>query len=62
MLDQHREHLGGVDPARARQALDDGRIRDGDLVLFVGFGAGMTAASAVVRWSSTGPPRTAQWR
>jgi 3-oxoacyl-[acyl-carrier-protein] synthase-3 len=33
-------------------ALDDGRIHDGDLVLLVGFGAGMTAASAVVRWGA----------
>ena len=29
-------------------------LRDGDLVLMVGFGAGMTAASAIVRWTSKG--------
>jgi 3-oxoacyl-[acyl-carrier-protein] synthase-3 len=29
---------------------DEGRIRDGDIVLLVGFGAGMTAASAVIEW------------
>jgi 3-oxoacyl-[acyl-carrier-protein] synthase-3 len=28
----------------------DGRIKDGDIVLLVGFGAGMTSASAVLRW------------
>jgi 3-oxoacyl-[acyl-carrier-protein] synthase-3 len=37
-------------PLALAAALDAGRIADGDLVLFVGFGAGMTSASAVVRW------------
>jgi len=31
-------------------ALDKGKVNKGDLVLLVGFGAGMTAASAVLRW------------
>ena len=39
-------------PLALADALDDGRVEDGDLILFVGFGAGMTAASAVVRWST----------
>lgn len=38
-------------PMALAEALDDERVSDGDLVLFVGFGAGMTAASAVVRWT-----------
>jgi 3-oxoacyl-[acyl-carrier-protein] synthase III len=29
-------------------------LREGDLVLVVGFGAGMTAASAVLRWNGKG--------
>ena len=40
-------------PLALVDAIDAGRIDDGDLVLLVGFGAGMTAASAVLRW---GPP------
>jgi len=35
-------------------AADEGRIAPNDLVLLVGFGAGMTAASAVIRWTGTG--------
>jgi 3-oxoacyl-[acyl-carrier-protein] synthase-3 len=31
-------------------AADAGRLVDGDIVLLVGFGAGMTAASAVLEW------------
>ena len=37
-------------PLALADALDNGRVADGDLVLLVGFGAGMTAASAVLRW------------
>jgi 3-oxoacyl-[acyl-carrier-protein] synthase III len=37
-------------PIALADALDAGRIRRHDLVLFAGFGAGMSAASAIVRW------------
>jgi 3-oxoacyl-[acyl-carrier-protein] synthase-3 len=40
-------------PLALADALDDGRIAKGDLVLLVGFGAGMTAASAILRWGGT---------
>ncbi len=37
-------------PLALVDALDGGRVHPGDHVLLVGFGAGMTAASAVLRW------------
>jgi len=37
-------------PLAMVSALDEGRVKPGDLVLLVGFGAGMTAASALLRW------------
>jgi len=37
-------------PLAMVSALDAGRVKAGDLVLLVGFGAGMTAASALLRW------------
>jgi len=37
-------------PLALVDALDNGRVKAGDLVLLVGFGAGMTAASALIRW------------
>ena len=40
-------------PLALVDALDNGRVNEGDLVLLVGFGAGMTAASAVIRWGGT---------
>jgi 3-oxoacyl-[acyl-carrier-protein] synthase-3 len=39
-------------PLALCDALDARRVDDGDLVLLVGFGAGMTAASAVLRWGA----------
>jgi 3-oxoacyl-[acyl-carrier-protein] synthase III len=40
----------GSIPLALVDALDDGRIQPGDLLLLSGFGAGMTWASAVLRW------------
>lgn len=37
-------------PLALREALDDGRLRDGDLVCLVAFGAGFTWASVLLRW------------
>lgn len=42
-------------PLALADALDNDRVRPGDLVLFVGFGAGMSAASAIVRWGGDTP-------
>ncbi len=38
-------------PLALSDAADSGRLKDGDNVLFCGFGAGMTWSSAIVRWS-----------
>jgi len=48
------QHTGNTSsasiPLALGDALDHGRIENGDLVLLVGFGGGMTAASCVLRW------------
>jgi 3-oxoacyl-[acyl-carrier-protein] synthase III len=50
------EHTGNTSaatiPLALSKALETGRIDDGDIVLLVGFGAGMTSASAVLRWGA----------
>lgn len=38
-------------PLALAAALDEGRVKKGDLILLVGFGAGMTAASTVIEWA-----------
>ena len=40
-------------PLALADAVDNGRVADGDLVLLIGFGAGMSWASAVLRWSTS---------
>jgi 3-oxoacyl-[acyl-carrier-protein] synthase-3 len=48
------QHTGNTSsasiPLALVDALENGRVKEGDLLLLVGFGAGMTAASAVLRW------------
>jgi 3-oxoacyl-[acyl-carrier-protein] synthase III len=41
-------------PLALVDALDAHRVKKGDLILLVGFGAGMTAASAIIRWGGSG--------
>jgi 3-oxoacyl-[acyl-carrier-protein] synthase-3 len=54
------QHTGNTSSASIPLALADalsaGRVANGDLVLLVGFGAGMTAASAVLRWGGGAEP------
>ncbi len=49
------ERTGNTSSASIPLALDDavrnGQVREGDNVLLVGFGAGMTSASTLLRWS-----------
>ena len=45
-------------PLALFEAVDDGRVRPGDLVLTTGFGAGMTWASVLLRWTGTAGTET----
>lgn len=42
-------------PLALVDAIDAGKVAEGDVVLLVGFGAGMTAASALLRWGGDAP-------
>ena len=48
------DHTGNTSsasiPLALVDAIDNGRLSPGDLIMFVGFGAGMTWASAILRW------------
>ncbi len=44
-------------PLALAHAADAGRLAEGDLVLLSGFGAGMTWASAIIRWGRRGAGR-----
>jgi 3-oxoacyl-[acyl-carrier-protein] synthase III len=49
-IDRYGNTSAASIPIALAEAADDGRLRDGDLVLLSGFGAGMTWGSALVRW------------
>lgn len=51
VLDRTGNTSSGSIPLALEDAYRAGKLSSGDLVLFTGFGAGMTWASAVVRWS-----------
>jgi 3-oxoacyl-[acyl-carrier-protein] synthase-3 len=49
-LDRYGNTSAASIPLALAEASEEGRLADGDLVLLSGFGAGMTWASAVLRW------------
>jgi 3-oxoacyl-[acyl-carrier-protein] synthase-3 len=49
-LDRYGNTSAASIPLALAEAADAGRLHDGDLVLLAGFGAGMTWASALLRW------------
>lgn len=49
-IDRYGNTSSASVPIALFEAVEDGRIHDGDLVLLSGFGAGMTWASALLRW------------
>lgn len=49
-IDRYGNTSAASIPLAVAEAADDGRIEPGNLVLLSGFGAGMTWASALVRW------------
>lgn len=51
VLDRYGNTSSASIPLAFADARDNGRVKPGDLALMTGFGAGMTWASAVVRWS-----------
>ena len=53
-IDRYGNTSSASVPLALCEAASMGRLADGDLVLLAGFGAGMTWASALIRWGYTG--------
>jgi len=49
-------------PIALSEAAEEGRIQPGDLVVCVGFGAGLTWGAAAIRWTRPQPAPTPRWR
>jgi 3-oxoacyl-[acyl-carrier-protein] synthase-3 len=54
VLDRIGNTSAGSIPYGLADAAEAGRVKDGDLVLLSGFGAGMTWASVIIRWGRRG--------
>ena len=52
VLERTGNTSSGSVPLALADALDNGRANDGDIVVLCGFGAGMTWATAVLRWGA----------
>jgi 3-oxoacyl-[acyl-carrier-protein] synthase III len=50
-IDRYGNTSSASIPLALFEAVNDGRVREGDVVLCSGFGAGMTWASAVLEWN-----------
>ncbi len=50
-IDRYGNTTAGTIPLGLRDALEDGRLRPGALVLLVAVGAGYTTAGVLMRWS-----------
>jgi 3-oxoacyl-[acyl-carrier-protein] synthase III len=61
-IDRYANTSAASIPLALAEATEQGRITDGDLILLSGFGAGLTWASALLRWGrphrSARPPTT----
>ncbi|HVE47121.1 MAG TPA: beta-ketoacyl-ACP synthase III [Acidimicrobiales bacterium] len=51
-IDRYGNTSAASIPMALAEASEEGRLKDGDIVLLSGFGAGMTWASAVLRWQA----------
>jgi 3-oxoacyl-[acyl-carrier-protein] synthase-3 len=51
-IDRYGNTSAASVPIALAEAADEGRLHDGDLLLLSGFGAGMSWASAVMRWGN----------
>ena len=52
VIDRYGNTSSASIPLALNDALENGRVHDGDNLLLTGFGGGMTWASAVFRWNA----------
>jgi 3-oxoacyl-[acyl-carrier-protein] synthase III len=55
-VDRYGNTSSGSIPLAIADAVDDGRLRPGELVLMTGMGAGLTWGSALMEWTADGGP------
>ena len=53
-VDRYGNTSSGSIPLALADAVDDGRLQDGALVLMTGMGAGLTWGSSLIEWTERG--------
>jgi 3-oxoacyl-[acyl-carrier-protein] synthase-3 len=61
-LDRYGNTSAASIPMALCEAVNEGRIRRNDNVVFVGFGGGLTWGAAAVQWDVTPPPEMSRWQ
>ncbi|MBC7228030.1 MAG: ketoacyl-ACP synthase III [Thermoflexales bacterium] len=61
-LDRYGNTSAASIPIALCEAVEEGRLRPGDVVVCVGFGAGLTWGATVLRWTYPQPAPTPAWR
>lgn len=57
-VDRYGNTSGATPPIALHEALAEGRIKEGDLVLLIAFGAGFTYGTSAIRWVGNGAAAT----
>jgi 3-oxoacyl-[acyl-carrier-protein] synthase-3 len=60
-IDRYGNTSAASIPIALTEAIEEGRVKEGDRLVLVGFGAGLTWASAVVQFGLSEKPITAGW-
>lgn len=55
-IDRYGNTVAASIPMALHEALQEGRIKEGDLILFVGFGGGLTYGVMLIKWGSYTTP------
>lgn len=61
-LDRYGNTSAASIPIALCEAVEEGRLKPGDVVVCVGFGAGLTWGATVVRWTYPQPAPVSAWR
>jgi 3-oxoacyl-[acyl-carrier-protein] synthase-3 len=53
-VERYGNTSGATSPIALHEAVEEGRIKEGDLILLISFGAGFTYGTAAIRWLGNG--------
>uniref|UniRef100_A0A7S2X9F9 Beta-ketoacyl-[acyl-carrier-protein] synthase III C-terminal domain-containing protein n=1 Tax=Lotharella oceanica TaxID=641309 RepID=A0A7S2X9F9_9EUKA len=58
-IDEYGNTSAGSMPLALDEAVRSGKVKEGDVIAFAGFGAGLSWGASIVRWGGQGKPAAA---